>query len=174
MNQSKAEIFYVCGMPTLSRLNANNMLIHTLFLAFNNVGPEDPLVANLCRNFIRLVDQLVSEYENGRHFWLEMIKRREEDLGDMGVIGFLFILIGHLETSVVCLHRCLLFAKTLENKKILKLDRNLITYEIQKQVKDFRDAIQHWDERITGEAKRRKKSRVRSRAKYDANSCFGF
>ena len=151
MQNNHSEAFDVCGLRDLSHLKTSNLLEHALSTFFQGSAFGSDETTNLCRNFFRLVDQTVSEYENCRRLWRHMIERRAQQSGDLGVLGLLFRLIGHVETVVVCLHRTILFADALDGK-LFDVNRSVITECHVKDIKDFRHAILHWDERVTGKA----------------------
>jgi len=153
-----------CKMPDLSALSSSNSIEYAIRVNFQNIGPKEEVATNLIRNFIRLVDQLVFEYESARTLSQQMISYRKKNPGDIGVTGYIFMMIGLLETTIVLLHRSILFAKALEsiNPEIVRLDPQIINNGDMARIVNFRHAIQHWDDRITGEAAKKGRSIVES------------
>jgi hypothetical protein len=64
--QNDIFLFDRCEIPDLSKLDSNLLLRHAVLDLLIGNGPQDKMIADLFRNYLRLIDQLIFEYERTR------------------------------------------------------------------------------------------------------------
>lgn len=130
-------------MPDLTNLHANIPCVISNFL-LQGVGPDDGNVRALWLNYIRLVDQMLWEYNAVRDALQLYI--------DTPNITFspLFRAIAHMETCVNTMRRAILFARRMRNHKDSpKIDKlKVLSSNAGDRLVGIRNAIEHLENLI--------------------------
>jgi hypothetical protein len=128
-----------CDMPDLSSLNGKKILGLILNLLFRGGGPKNNLAKALVNNYIRLVDQILWEYNAARDS-LELYVSTPNE-----VISPLFKCIGHMESCIRTINRAINFARKIrhhqESPDVEKL--NVLSGRVGNRIEDMRNAIEH-------------------------------
>ncbi len=138
-----------CEMPDLSVLDSRlaRFLITAVLAGDPGLSPKEGLYR---RNFVRLVDQAVKEYEDARIALIELIGISGNEFLTGGWELF-FRFVRHLENCINATNRAI---RTMERIKsepgslaVPKIARRLIK-SISDDIRELRDAIEHMDEII--------------------------
>lgn len=129
-------------MPDLSRLEKQVSLNVALNATFRAAGPIDRNARSLWLNYIRLVDQMIWEYEAARNELQEYV--------DTTNLSPLFRAIAHMETLVNTMRRAILFARRMrrhkDSPKIEKL--SVLSGSAGDRLVAIRNAIEHLESTI--------------------------
>jgi hypothetical protein len=132
-------------MPKLDDLGGYRSLAHILNVVFRGGGPQQRQSAALVRNYIRIVDHLIIEYQSARDALTSYVNTPNE------VMGPLFVATGHFESVITSLKRAQRFLERIKrDRAVPSVDKELavISKEAIKKVTDIRDAIEHLDEKV--------------------------
>lgn len=131
-------------MPDLSRLDTKLSLNVALNATLRAAGPLDRNARALWLNYVRLVDQLIWEYEAARHALQNFVDTPNNTLSP------LFRAIAHMETLVNTMRRAIFFARRMrrhkDSPKIEKL--NVLSGSAGDRLVEIRNAIEHLENKI--------------------------
>lgn len=140
-----------CPMPDLSDLDSLIKQLLVVLIGFGDKGLSRKVGLHR-RNFIRLVDKALYEYEKAREDLLAEIeeeKKATEPAAGRNIYGFAFI--DHLENCINATKRLLQIVERLKSEKtdtlVPRQTRRLIE-GIGKDVANLRHVIEHIDEKI--------------------------
>lgn len=131
-------------MPDLSGLNDKLTLGLILNAFFRGAGPRDSNARALWTNYIRLVDQMIREYNSAHDSLQEYIDTPNN------VMGPLFKCIGHMENYINSMRRAIRFARKMRrNPSRLVVGRLAVLNDNNGgKVINLRNAIEHLDKAI--------------------------
>ncbi len=139
----------ICAMPDLSELD--NQLTRFLILPILVGEPALSSRERLYRrNFVRLVDNAIWEYQEARSALIRQIEEGGAKVIPTGAASF-FRFVRHLENCIITTRRLLRLAERINSERgTLRLPgvarRSLGAYS--RNIPAIRDAIEHIDERI--------------------------
>ncbi len=136
--------------PDLSSLKECSTLFAVRRI-FQRAGPPDYQAYGLTVNYIRLVDIAIREYESGR----SMLSRFAETTRSAG-LNLMFAASSHFEICVDAVKRSVNHLKKIRGhpnvpqsmKDLLPRNLTVLTGQVEKQITDMRDAIQHLEKDI--------------------------
>jgi hypothetical protein len=143
-----------CGMPDLYDLDVP--LKHFLIIRLLALGDEglSHKAGLYRRNFVRLVDKAVYEYQAARAALVAQVEERHrtvEEMTEEGRIIYIFGFIDHLETCISATRRLLHLLDRIKSEQgalsVPRLTRRSIE-AYSKSVKDIRNTIEHMAEKI--------------------------
>ncbi|MFA6054745.1 MAG: hypothetical protein WC769_05150 [Thermodesulfovibrionales bacterium] len=138
-------------LPNLSDLNQlSHIFMYNRF--FTGIGPSDYEAYALFMNYVRLVDILLREYENGRKELMNFLAAKNESLSTHLVI----IASGHFEMCISTLKRVSTYLKRIRGhpkvaqalKDLLPRNLSVLDGRSEKLITDMRHAIEHLENRI--------------------------
>lgn len=136
-------------IPNLSGLPVHSHGV-VLNRFFRGGGPKDDVVYALWMNFVRLADVAVREYELARSVLMS---------SDRSKISRTIVAIGHFESLLTTLKRCIDHLKALRGnratpqsmKNLLPRRLKVLTGGVERRITKMRDSIQHLErDLITG------------------------
>jgi len=131
-------------MPDLSSLTQKLILGLTLNTVFRGAGPVDNKAKAFWVNYVRLVDQLVWEYNAARDALQDYIDTPNHTLSHF------FRCLAHIETHINTAHRSIKFARRMRRHKdsprIGKL--SVLSDDVGKRIADMRNDIEHLEDEI--------------------------
>jgi hypothetical protein len=137
-------------LEKLSDLDSKLLINFALGSVFSGIGPRSSPARQLTSNLVRLTDKVVFEHEAARAELQRYLNRRS--------LSSFFRGQGHLETCVQSLHRALNFAEALRRRGLQMTtgepviprcrDVEVLSNPVRTRIKNFRDAIEHTDERL--------------------------
>jgi len=140
-----------CPMPDLSDLDSLLKQLIVVLVGFGDNGLNRKVGLHR-RNFIRLVDKALYEYEKAREDLVAEIEEEKKETGPTGgrfIYGFAFI--DHLENCINATKRLLQIVERFKSERtdalLPKQTRRLIE-GIGKDVANLRHVIEHIDEKI--------------------------
>ena len=132
-----------CEMPDLSHLSDKTILNHTLNIVFRRTGPKDRQARALVTDFIRLVDQIVREYNNARQALIQFVNAPS-------AMGLLFLAVGHFEVCITNLRRAIRIGNRIRQYKgapqVPRL--RVLSKGVEARVDDIRHTIEHLEEKM--------------------------
>jgi len=130
-------------MPDISDLTDINTLGLMLNVIFRKAGPTDYQARALWTNYVRLVDQVVREYNAARKE-LQLYVNTPNN-----VMSPLFVCTGHFESCITTMKRAIVFARRMRrHKNGPQIGKYEVLASSGKKIVDLRDAIEHLDEDI--------------------------
>ena len=129
-----------CDMPELPENYGKAFLSHLLNVFFANGGPSDFAAAAYSRNFIRLCDLAIQEYNLARKELIKYVSTSNN------VMSPLFVATGHLEQCIHAIRRAIRFARHKNGPRLPRTE--VISSSVEYRIRDLRDAIEHTDERV--------------------------
>lgn len=132
------------GMPDLSALDGKLVLNLTLNAMFRGAGPVNRHARSLWTNYVRLVDQLVWEYNAARVALQEYIDTPNTTLSP------LFRAIAHMETHINTMRRAILFARRMRgHKESPQIDKlAVLSGDAGDKLVKLRNAVEHLENSI--------------------------
>jgi hypothetical protein len=131
-------------MPDLSHLD-NKLTTSLLLNALSfKAGSANPKARALWTNYVRLMDQMVMEYNRGRKALGEYAASAGQDLGS------LFRATAHMETCLISLRRAARFARRIRMKRDCPHCGNLAVTsdDVLQRLRRFCDALDRTEERV--------------------------
>lgn len=134
------------GMPDLSNLEAN-LLNSVLNEFFRGAGPVEIEVKALWKNYIRLIDQILWEYNAARESLQYFIDQTEFSIGHL---GYLFRAVAHMETLLNTMRRAIKFARRIRNvERCFKFKKlSVLKDDVGKRIIKIRNDIEHLEDAI--------------------------
>lgn len=137
-------------IPDLNLNQLSHIFMYNRY--FIGIGPSDYEVYALFMNYVRLVDILLREYENGRKELTHFLSVKNESLSTHIVI----IASGHFEMCVSTLKRVTTYLERIKGhpkvarqlKDSLPKNLSILNGTTIKIITDMRDAIVHLENRI--------------------------
>ena len=129
-----------CKMPKLPDNYGKTHLMHIISVFFINGGPSDFAAAAYSRNFTRLCDLAIQEYNLAREAFVEYIRTPNEAMSP------LFVATGHLEQCIHAMRRAIRFARHKNGPRLPRTE--VISREIESKIINLRGAIEHTDDKI--------------------------
>ncbi len=138
------------SLPNLNLNQLSHIFMYNRY--FTGTGPSDYEAYALFMNYVRLVDILVREYEDGRKELMNFLSAKNDSLSTHMVI----IASGHFEICISTLKRVTTYLERIKaHPKVAQslkdsLPRNLsvLNGQSQKKITDMRHAIEHLENRI--------------------------
>lgn len=154
--QSSGKARYIpseCKMPDLSDLYTplKGLLIVQLLVGEKGLSWKASLYR---RNFIRLLDKALQEYQKARDTILAEIaetKRPVEEKREQGRILYIFALTDHIETCINAVSRLFKLLDRIKSEKespVVPRELRRLVETRSKSIDSIRNAIEHMDERI--------------------------
>lgn len=131
-------------IPDLSGLNDKLTLGLILNAFFRSAGPRDPNTRALWMNYIRLVDQMIREYNSAHDSLQEYVDTPNN------VMSPLFQCIGHMENCINSMRRAILFARRMRKRPRSPVVGRFTVLNDNNggKVINLRNAIEHLDNAI--------------------------
>lgn len=139
-------------IPNLSHLNQlSHIFMHNRY--FSGIGPSDHEAYALFMNYVRLVDIILREYENGRKELENFLALKNDSWISTHLV---IIASGHFEICINTLKRVINYLKRIRgHPKVAqplkdRLPRNSMVLDgkSEKVITEMRDAIEHLENRI--------------------------
>jgi len=142
-----------CKMPDLSGLDSPliGRLIVQLLVGEHGISRKAGLYR---RNFVRLVDKALGEYNEAREVILAEIaeaNRPAEEMSKDGRRIYFPAFTDHIETCINAVRRLYKLLQRIKSERespVLPRELRRLVEKIEESIVDIRDAIEHMDERI--------------------------
>lgn len=132
-----------CDMPVLPDNYGETFLKQLLNVVFAKGGPSDFAAAAYSRNFVRLCDLAIQEYNLAREALIEYVNTPNN------VMCPLFVATGHFEQCIHAMRRAIRFARHKNGPRLPRTD--VFSFSVESRIRGLRDAIEHTDEKIREE-----------------------
>lgn len=143
-NERKDRPTGIGRMPDLSHLD-NQLTMSLLLNALSfKAGSANPKARSLWTNFVRLLDQMIMEYNRGHDALSEYVDSDDQALGS------LFRATAHMETCLISLRRAVRFARRIRMKRDCPQcgDLSVISDRVLGRLRTFCEALDQTEERV--------------------------
>lgn len=143
-----------CYMPDLSDLQKNSLMPYLFAtLVFSKSDRLSEKTRLYLRNFIRLIDKSINEYQEAREAIIAQVKERHRPPEQIqeGRIIYLLSFVNSLENSLNAIRRLFLILDAFKGERLSPAIPRIPRRQVESlgsTIKDIRHTIEHLDERI--------------------------